>query len=70
VIEKGLGRSTSLDRLGNRIGLPLVFVARAPDPTLEMHARALLHDMSRFVCGELNIGLVTESNSVSRGVGQ
>jgi hypothetical protein len=56
--------------VGDRICLFLIAVAGAPDAILEVHSRALLHNMRRFVRGELDIGVAAESDAVTRCISQ
>jgi hypothetical protein len=69
-IENRLGRLVTSHGFGDRVGLLLVSVARMPHSIRELRAPALLHDMSRFVRGELHVGFAAEGDPISRGVGQ
>ena len=57
------------DAVRDGISLLLVVIALAADAVLQAHSTALLHHVRSFVCGEMQIGLGFEADTITHGKG-
>ena len=68
-IQNGLRGLAPFYGCGGGISLLLVLIAWTPHPVGQLCAAALLDHVRRFVSGQVHIGFVLKSNTVTRRVG-
>jgi hypothetical protein len=59
-----------MDRIGDGVGLLLVFVSWPSYASLKLRAAPLLNDMSSFVCSQLHVRLCAERDPIAGCIGK